>query len=266
MKEREKERLYSTMTQDVFSSLWLLVVYTLWYESSATSVFCPSRPRQRFPSYPASSGAGCGCGRKTWWPSSLSGCSPAGGKVGDSAHSPPSQALAVPWGFSLGESPLRHALPLTRDASAHHASLWDGGRGCKWMEIESIGLNLYTYIRQMLTWFRWNTSSLMNIGYWWANWRRNGWSLLPWRSPWSFLLHHHLSFLLNFLLFFLCLRIFWKGVSWVARHYCRTEIKQMAVNPNQMMIDAYQKSSCALPPNPTGPLGHLLRQTCRNEI
>ena len=130
----EKEKLHTTMAQYFFPSLWLLVVYTLWYVSSATSVFfnffffkfflCPSRLRQHFPSSPAFSAAGYGCGHKTWWPSSLAGCSPAEGRVRGSARSQPSQGLAAPWGFSLGESPLLHAPPPTRDASALRASLW----------------------------------------------------------------------------------------------------------------------------------------------
>lgn len=57
---------------------------------------CPSRPRQHFPSSPASSAAGYGCGRKTLWPSSLAGCSPAEGRVRGSARSQPLQGLAAP--------------------------------------------------------------------------------------------------------------------------------------------------------------------------
>lgn len=189
---------------------------------------CPSRPRQHFPSSPASSAAGYGCGRKTLWPSSLAGCSPAEGRVRGSARSQPLQGLAAPWGFSLGESPLLHALPPTRDASARRASLWGADESVnKW---KCVGSELYGCGREMVTWFWWNTSPLMNIGYRWADWSRSGCSPLPWRSSWSFLLHHHFSLLLNFLLFFLDLRIFWKGVCWVARHYCRAEITQKAIN------------------------------------
>lgn len=111
----------------VSSRLWLLVVYTFWYVSDATSMLCSSRLRQRFPSSPASSGAGCDCERKTWLPASLAGCSLAGGRVRGSARSPPSLGHAAPWGFSSDESPLLHAPPQTRDASTHHASLWHGG-------------------------------------------------------------------------------------------------------------------------------------------
>lgn len=184
------------------------------------SVFHPSRwQRRRSLSSPASSGAGCDCGRKTWWPSSLSGCSPAGGRAQGSAHSLPSQALAVPWGSSSGESPLLHALPLTRDASARHASLHN--RGESHISIYKIK----PILRIMLTWFGWIASPLMRIGYCWANWRWNGWPLLPRRSTRPFLLHNHLSFLLHFLLHLLSLRILWKGIGWIARHHCRTENK-----------------------------------------
>lgn len=111
------------------SWLWLLVVYTFWYVFNATSVLCSSRPRRRFPSSLASSAVGCDCGRKTWLPSSLAGCSLAEGRARGSARSPPSQGRAAPWGFSSGESQLLHALPPTRDALTHRASLWHIGWG-----------------------------------------------------------------------------------------------------------------------------------------
>lgn len=135
-KKRKKAALH------LFSSVWLLVVYTLWYASSA--VFCSSRLMRRFPSGPASSAAGCGYGRKTWSPSSLAGCSPAEGRVRGSARSLPWRGLVAPWGFSLGESPLLHARPPTRGASAHRASL----RDCKeevWQSVKKMGENNQIY-------------------------------------------------------------------------------------------------------------------------
>lgn len=127
---KENEKLHSTMNKSfVFSWLRLLVVYTFWYVSGATSVLCSSRRQRRFPSSPASSGAGCDYGHRTWLPSSLSGCSLAEGRVRGSARSPPLRGHAAPWGFSSDESPLLRAPPLTRDASTHHASLWHRG-GC----------------------------------------------------------------------------------------------------------------------------------------
>lgn len=98
------------------------------------------RLRRRFPACPASSGAGCGCGRKTWLPSSLAGCSPAEGRVPDNVHSPPSQALAAPKGFYSDESPRRRAPPRTRDASARHAYLQESGG--RWVHVERRGLDL----------------------------------------------------------------------------------------------------------------------------
>lgn len=97
--------------------------------TTSTLSLCPSRRRLHSPSCPASSAAGCDCGRKTWWLSSLCDCSPAEGRVLDSARSRLWRALATPPGSSSGASPQQFAQPRTKAASAHHACLQDAEGG-----------------------------------------------------------------------------------------------------------------------------------------
>lgn len=105
--------------------LWMLVVCT--FNSTQFLWLCPKLTRLQLHSVssPASLAAGYGCERKTWWPSSPAGCSPASGRVRGNARSLLLQGPVAQGGSSLDESLLLHAPLLTTGASIHHASLWE---------------------------------------------------------------------------------------------------------------------------------------------